>query len=148
MIDGRPLSLSLWDTAGQEDYDRLRPLSYPQTDVFLCCFSVASEASFSNVKFKWAPELQHHAPSTPIILVGTKSDLRNDATFAAELGIRGKSFVTAEEAHELAKSIGAAKYVECSALTQDGLKDAFDTAIRIGLSKATVKPKRSRCLLL
>ena len=148
MIDGRPLSLSLWDTAGQEDYDRLRPLSYPQTDVFLCCFSVASEASFSNVKFKWAPELQHHAPNTPIILVGTKADLREDATAEAELAVRGQKFIQTAAAQELAKSIGAAKYVECSALTQEGLKEVFDSAIRIGLAKTAAKPKRERCILL
>ena len=40
VVDGVAVSLGLWDTAGQEDYDRLRPLSYPQTDVFLICFSV------------------------------------------------------------------------------------------------------------
>jgi GTPase SAR1 family protein len=39
-------------TTGQEDYDRLRPLSYPQTDVFLVCFSVVSPSSFENVKEK------------------------------------------------------------------------------------------------
>ena len=52
MVDGKPISLGLWDTAGQEDYDRLRPLSYPQTDVFLICFSLVSRASFDNVKAK------------------------------------------------------------------------------------------------
>lgn len=52
MVDGSPISLGLWDTAGQEDYDRLRPLSYPQTDVFLICFSVVSPPSFDNVKAK------------------------------------------------------------------------------------------------
>lgn len=52
MVDGKPINLGLWDTAGQEDYDRLRPLSYPQTDVFLCCFSLISPPSFENVKTK------------------------------------------------------------------------------------------------
>lgn len=52
MVDGKPISLGLWDTAGQEDYDRLRPLSYPQTDVFLICFSVVSPPSFDNVTSK------------------------------------------------------------------------------------------------
>merc|ERR1712051_445376 len=78
MVDGKPINLGLWDTAGQEDYDRLRPLSYPQTDVFLVCFAVIAETSFNNVKQKWVPEITHHAPGVPIILVGTKSDLRND----------------------------------------------------------------------
>lgn len=52
MVDNKPISLGLWDTAGQEDYDRLRPLSYPQTDVFLVCFSIVSPPSFDNVLSK------------------------------------------------------------------------------------------------
>jgi cell division control protein 42 len=57
MIGDDPYTLGLFDTAGQEDYDRLRPLSYPQTDVFLVCFSVTSPASFENVREKWFPEV-------------------------------------------------------------------------------------------
>lgn len=60
MIGDDPYTLGLFDTAGQEDYDRLRPLSYPQTDVFLVCFSVTSPASFENVKEKWFPEVGFH----------------------------------------------------------------------------------------
>ena len=52
MIGGEPYTLGLFDTAGQEDYDRLRPLSYPQTDVFLVCFSVVTPSSFENVREK------------------------------------------------------------------------------------------------
>ena len=70
VVDGVQVSLGLWDTAGQEDYDRLRPLSYPQTDVFLICYSVASPSSFENVTSKWYPEIKHHCPDAPIILVG------------------------------------------------------------------------------
>src|SRR5207244_12671577 len=73
-------TLGLFDTAGQEDYDRLRPLSYPQTDVFLVCFSVTSPASFENVREKWFPEVHHHCPGVPCLIVGTQTDLRYDPT--------------------------------------------------------------------
>ena len=67
MVDGKPISLGLWDTAGQEDYDRLRPLSYPQTDVFLICFSVVARASFDNVKAKVCS-----SPQTPWLVVNAE----------------------------------------------------------------------------
>jgi len=66
MIGGEPYTLGLFDTAGQEDYDRLRPLSYPQTDVFLVCFSVVSPSSFENVKEKWVPEITHHCQKNSV----------------------------------------------------------------------------------
>ena len=75
VCDGVPVSLGLWDTAGQEDYDRLRPLSYPQTDVFLICFSVVSPSSFENVTSKWCPEIKHHCADAPILLVGKNISL-------------------------------------------------------------------------
>merc|ERR1712137_1460619 len=78
MVDSKTVSLGLWDTAGQEDYDRLRPLSYPQTDIFLICFAITSPTSFSNVKSKWWPEVTHHCPNAKMILVGTKLDLREE----------------------------------------------------------------------
>merc|ERR1712048_918357 len=113
------INLGLWDTAGQEDYDRLRPLSYPQTDVFLVCFSVISSASFENVKTKWVPEIQHHAPGVPILLVGTKSDLRKDEATMSTITARGTSLVGTDAANGMAKEVNAVKYLECSALTQE-----------------------------
>merc|ERR1712129_611069 len=77
-------------TAGQEDYDRLRPLSYPQTDVFLLCYSIISRASFYNIKNKWFPEISHHTTGVPFILVATKSDLRSDERKLAMLKAEGE----------------------------------------------------------
>jgi len=147
MVDGKPINLGLWDTAGQEDYDRLRPLSYPQTDVFLVCFSVIANSSFENVKTKWVPEIQHHAPNVPIVLVGTKSDLRKDDGMAKQLASRNQAMVTVESGHRMAKEIGAVSFLECSALTQEGLKQVFDDAIRAAMA-GTKKPTKKKCVLL
>ncbi|XP_016334052.1 rho-related GTP-binding protein RhoG-like, partial [Sinocyclocheilus anshuiensis] len=76
-VDSKVVSLNLWDTAGQEEYDRLRTLSYPQTNVFIICFCIASPSSYENVKLKWYPEVSEHCPNVPILLVGTKKDLRD-----------------------------------------------------------------------
>merc|ERR1712146_108955 len=96
LVDGKAVNLGLWDTAGQEYYDRLRPLSYPQTDVFLIAFSIISPSSFENVKSKWHPEIKHHCPDAPIILVGTKSDLRNEEQIA-KLRAKGTEMVSYAE---------------------------------------------------
>merc|ERR1712233_56427 len=148
MVDGRPVNLGLWDTAGQEDYDRLRPLSYPQTDVFLIAFSIISPNSFENVKSKWWPEIQHHAPGVPLILVGTKSDLRNDSSMTQNLAAKGIQMVTADNAQARASEIGAVKYLECSALTQEGLKNVFDEAIRAAMNKPKASSGNKGCVLL
>jgi small GTP-binding protein len=82
IVDNKQINLELWDTAGQEDYDRLRPQGYSMTDVFIVCFSVVSPTSYANVSVKFIPELLHHHAlrhgSVPIVLVGTKTDLRED----------------------------------------------------------------------
>uniref|UniRef100_A0A7M4FDT7 Cell division control protein 42 homolog n=1 Tax=Crocodylus porosus TaxID=8502 RepID=A0A7M4FDT7_CROPO len=142
MIGGEPYTLGLFDTAGQEDYDRLRPLSYPQTDVFLVCFSVVSPSSFENVKEKWVPEITHHCPKTPFLLVGTQIDLRDDPSTIEKLAKNKQKPITPETAEKLARDLKAVKYVECSALTQKGLKNVFDEAILAALEPP--EPKKSR----
>ena len=130
-IGDEPYTLGLFDTAGQEDYDRLRPLSYPQTDVFLVCFSVTSPASFENVREKWFPEVHHHCPGVPCLIVGTQTDLRDDPTVKEKLSKQRMVVVSKSEGERMAKELGAVKYVECSALTQYKLKDVFDEVSRL-----------------
>ena len=141
------ICLGLWDTTGQEEYDRLRPLSYSNTDVFLVCFSVMSPSSFENVQCKWIPEIEHHCPSAEIILVGTKCDLRSD-TFAILEMERGLKPISKETGSELAKDIGA-KYVECSAMSSEDVKQVFDEAIRSVPIKKTKQSKKNQrsCVL-
>lgn len=147
MVDGEPFTLGLFDTAGQEDYDRLRPLSYPQTDVFLVCFSVVAPSSFENVKEKWVPEITHHCPNTPFLIVGTQVDLRGDAATLAKLTKARQAPITQAQGKALCQSLKGAQYEECSALTQENLKDVFDHAICAALSPPVTDKKRG-CVLL
>ncbi|XP_061904814.1 ras homolog family member Gb [Entelurus aequoreus] len=146
-VDSRIISLNLWDTAGQEEYDRLRTLSYPQTHVFIICFSISSPASYENVKHKWHPEVSHHCPGVPILLVGTKSDLRNNAEILRKLKEQNQAPVTHHQGSALARQIQAVRYLECSALNQDGIKDVFAEAVRAFLNPEPVGGKKF-CVLL
>ncbi|XP_014631647.1 rac-like GTP-binding protein RAC1 isoform X1 [Glycine soja] len=116
VVDGSTVNLGLWDTAGQEDYNRLRPLSYRGADVFILAFSLISKASYENIAKKWIPELRHYAPGVPIILVGTKLDLREDKQFFIDHP--GAVPITTTQGEELRKLIGAPAYIECSSKTQ------------------------------
>ena len=97
------LPLVLLAQFGPEDFDRLRPLSYPQTDVFLLVFSIVSPASFDKISRKWYPEINHHAPGVPFLLVGTKLDLRNDADTNARLQQKNLAPVTEDQGRALAE---------------------------------------------
>jgi len=145
MIGGEPYTLGLFDTAGQEDYDRLRPLSYPQTDVFLVCFSVVSPASYENIREKWVPEIAHHCPKTPFLLVGTQADLRDDPIAVEKLARNKQKPISIDQAERLARDLKAVKYVECSALTQKGLKNVFDEAILAALEPPKKPSSKKKC---
>jgi len=150
-IDGEVITLALWDTAGQEQYSRLRSLSYPETDVFIYCYSVVSRSSFENIKSRWVPEIQHHAPGIATILVGTKSDIRKDVKKLKKItDEEGDILPTKEMAEAMAKEVGAKTSLECSALNQEGLKEVFEAAVRAGLKKFDSKDKRKgfKCAIL
>ena len=168
--NGRVYSMHLHDTAGQCEYDRLRPLVYPDTQVFICMFDLASQASFVNIKHKWVPEIRQHCPKAQMILVGNKYDLKKDyqqlptlaehthntcavmhyfvrhhvpslssrsayvfpfhimqtlLDFASLKVYRPEHIVSLTQAQDLARDIGVFKYVECSALTWEGLEQVF-----------------------
>ena len=145
-VNSKQVELALWDTAGQEEYDRLRPLSYPDTDVILVCFSIDNPVSFENISEKWTPEVQHFCPNAPIILVGNKKDLRNDDTTKQELAKTKEEPVKAEEGRSMAERINAFAYMECSAKTKEGVREVFETATRAALQAK--KKKKSRCLIV
>eukprot|EP00483_Globobulimina_turgida_P010665 UN10686 len=124
------ISLDLWDTAGQEEFDRLRHLAYRESDIYLVCFSVVEETSFFNLQSRWLPEVQHHkSPEALIGLIGLKCDLRDDETVLNKLKESGKSPVSPETIEDYRKSIGAAFYVETSSLKKINIEKAFETAV-------------------
>ena len=129
--EGHSAKIQIWDTAGQEDYDRLRPLSYSSTDVFLVCYSVNEPTSFQNVEKKWLSELRDYAPDVPIVLVATKNDLRGDPSSVAELATRAQRMVSSSEGADFAVRSQVSAFAECSAVTLEGVRGVFDTAVRV-----------------
>lgn len=128
-IDGQPTRLDICDTAGQDEFDSMRPLCYTDVDVFLVCFSVVRPVSLCNIRDKWLLEIKKHKPKVPILLVGTQTDLRDNLDVLVDLARCNQRAVTEEEASKFAKQCGAIGYVECSALTQKNMKEVFDIAI-------------------
>ena len=181
MVDQKPFSLGLWDTACDEEYDRLRPLSYPQTDIFLLCYAVNDIKSFENIKDKWIVETQHHNKDTPFMVVGLKRDLRkmnedlpllcvDERTkqmivcryinnilsldvidiVLKYIPIASGPFVRFEDVLKMGESYGANDCMECSALTQENLKNVFDRAIEIAKNpkrKLLNKKNRNCCVV-
>ncbi|KAJ7164764.1 P-loop containing nucleoside triphosphate hydrolase protein [Mycena crocata] len=149
-VDNKHVELALWDTAGQEDYDRLRPLSYPDSHVILICFAVDSPDSLDNVQEKWISEVMHFCAGLPIILVGCKKDLRRDPRVIEELRKTSQRPVTQEEGTAVQQKIGARAYLECSAKTGEGVKEVFQYATRAALLSSKRKPghSHSKCIVL
>jgi len=125
---GKSVTLRLYDTAGQEEYDRLRPLSYPNTNIVLLCYSVASRSTFESISSKWAPEIRHYLPRCPTILVGLKTDIRDEGGDSKPVDFDP---VKKEEGEDLAKKIGASIYMESSAKKEIGVSAIFEEAMKI-----------------
>ncbi|KAK2945926.1 putative Cell division control protein 42 like protein [Blattamonas nauphoetae] len=137
VVDGKKVKLQLWDTAGQEDYDRLRSLSFSETDVFLLLFSIINEQSFKNIESRYFPDICTYTHDTPVVLVGTKSDYRANPP-------DGTTLVSKEQAEELVERLKLYKYVECSAKTKENLSDVFDTVAKAALERALTKRRSGR----
>ena len=147
VIEGRELNLSLLDTAGQEQYDSLRPLAYPHTDVFIVCYSVNSPSSFKNVKAKWLQEIRCHCPNAAVVMVGTKADTHN----LSKEDKQSMTFVNLADAKELGEELGVKRVMECSAKTKVGLSEVFDEMMKVGIAakfKPKIRKKRNKCVLL
>lgn len=126
----RPFPLSaLFMFLSQEEFGHLRSLCYAHVDVFILCFSLVNPVSFQNIASKWIPQIRSGNRTSPIILVGTQSDLCQNVDILIRLAQHGTKPVVHSRARRLARRIRAGDYLECSALTQHNLKDVFDSAV-------------------
>jgi len=146
-IGDTTIALGLWDTAGSDEYDSLRPLSYPGTDIFLVCFSLVDPVTLEHVKSKWIVEINKHMEGAKpaIMLLGTKLDQRSNAAVIENLRKSGSKPVTKAEGERMRAAINADDYFECSALTQEGLSELFEAAVKHMLpnSKPPAKEEKS-----
>ena len=147
-IDDKTIALGLWDTAGSSEYDQLRPLSYPGTDIFLVCFSLVDPDSLTHVRTKWIPEIRAHMEGAKpaILILGTKLDQRTSPAVIEAMTKQGLHPVTRREGEQLCNEVGADHYFECSALTQEGLPAVFEAAVKHVLpdsKPAAVKEEKS-----
>jgi len=204
-LEGQIVNFHLWDTAGQEEWDKLRYLAYPETDCFILCYDITNRDSLENIKHKWKPEIAQHRPGVPYVVVGTKLDLRTpkppgsttvapsssvdsippsssqetdtskkksifgklkgklkkkdkEKSFSPEVSdlkvtLKNQPTLAPEskcipqfEGRRIASEIGAAEYMECSALTQESLRFVFETVIRLGVAhKYKPAPPKKLC---
>ncbi|KAM0171347.1 hypothetical protein ACHAPF_008268 [Botrytis cinerea] len=140
-VDGTHIELSLWDTAGQEEFDRLRSLSYDDTHAIMLCFSVDSKDPLENVESKWVGEIAENCQGVKLVLVALKCDLREqgaddepaEGTEGAEPREK-KPMIDYNQGLEVARRINALRYLECSAMRNRGVNEAFTEAARVALS--------------
>ncbi|XP_060105149.1 rho-related GTP-binding protein RhoF [Heteronotia binoei] len=143
-VGKKEVLLHLYDTAGQEDYDRLRPLSYQSTNVVLVCYDVMNPTSFDNVLIKWSHEVSHFCQGIPIVLVGCKTDLRMDKEHLRKLRSAQQEPVTYNQGEEARRQMNADAYLECSAKYRENIEDIFKEAASIALN--AMKKKRQKKL--
>lgn len=140
-VDNVHIELSLWDTAGQEEFDRLRSLSYDDTHCIMLCFSIDSKDSLENVESKWVGEIAENCQGVKLVLVALKCDLRqqnpDDEEGADGQPKEKKDLIDYNQGLEVARRINALRYLECSAMRNRGVNEAFTEAARVALS---VKP--------
>ncbi len=163
-VDNVHIELSLWDTAGQEEFDRLRSLSYDNTDVVVLCFSVDSKDSLENVESKWVGEIQENCPGVKLVLVALKCDLRENGEEEEEEGAPAaaapaaadgtgpqkekKPMIDYNQGLDVARRIKAMRYLECSAMRNRGVNEAFTEAARVALSVKPAGEKDTKCAVM
>ncbi|XP_076454071.1 rho-related protein racD-like [Babylonia areolata] len=140
-IGQEQVSLDLWITCGLTGFERTRHLTYPGTDIFIVCFSLLSRESMASVSSQWIYEIRHFCPHVPFMIVGTKMDLRTDEQEMQRLWEKHQQKpITTAEGEQLAASMGAECYMECSAKSGENLNQTMEQAVRLALTKR--KPRK------
>lgn len=134
-MDGIQISLGLWDTAGNDNFRQIRPRSYQHADIVLICYSVANPNSLASVQSKWIAEVREHLPKIPVLVVATQTDQR-------ELGSHRTSCISAAEGKRVAQEVQAKGYLECSSLSNRGVQQVFEYAVRTAVNQAKKRARR------
>ncbi|CAL6089573.1 Rac/Rho-like_protein [Hexamita inflata] len=133
--ESETIELTLWDTAGDEDYDRLRPLCYPDSDIVLICYAINNQQSLNNVLIKWVPEIRHHMPNVPLVLVGTKNDLKYSA----------RNTVQIDDVERVKFEIGACFHTVCSAVLDSDIRFLMNQIAQILKEPGKLLTKKKKC---
>uniref|UniRef100_A0A8C5PXW6 Rho-related GTP-binding protein RhoH n=1 Tax=Leptobrachium leishanense TaxID=445787 RepID=A0A8C5PXW6_9ANUR len=136
-MDGTQISLGLWDTSGNEAFKSIRPLSFQHADIVLLCFSVSNHASFLNLRSKWIAEVRQHLPNIPVLVVATQTDQR-------EMDQIRIPCISSVDGKQLARDVKAKGYLECSALSNRGVQQVFECAVRTAINQAKKRARRKR----
>mmetsp|Transcript_19844 Transcript_19844/g.22083 ORF Transcript_19844/g.22083 Transcript_19844/m.22083 type:complete len:184 (+) Transcript_19844:91-642(+) len=139
-VFGRQFNVGFWDTAGQKSYDQLRPLVYPQTDIFLLCYDISDRSRFNELEKRWKPELSRHCPGIPIIVLGLKSDLRKS-------DLNGNC-ISVDEGIDMSVKLEAYSHVDCSSLLGLGVDEAVHEAMVVHLAHTGKLKHKQRCTLM
>ncbi|XP_026116103.1 rho-related GTP-binding protein Rho6-like [Carassius auratus] len=143
-LEEQRVELSLWDTSGSPYYDNVRPLCYSDADAVLLCFDISRPETVESSLKKWKAEIMDFCPSTRIILVGCKTDLRTDVCTLMELSNQRLTPISHEQGTLLAKQVGAEVYLECSAFTSEkSIHSVFRSAALTCLNKLQPPIKQS-----
>uniref|UniRef100_M4B0H2 Rho-related GTP-binding protein RhoH n=2 Tax=Xiphophorus TaxID=8082 RepID=M4B0H2_XIPMA len=134
-MDGVQISLGLWDTAGNDNFKQIRPRSYQQADVVLMCYSVANPNSLASIQRKWIAEVRENLPRVPVLVVATQTDLR-------EVGVHRGSCISPAEGKRVAQEVHAKGYLECSSLSNRGVQQVFEYAVRTIFNKHKKRERR------
>lgn len=149
IVDDQPVNLQLWDTSGQQDYKKLRPLSYPQTDIFIVTFALISPTSLEDVETFWVPEIREHCPGTPYILLGTFMTERNEFDkHRDEYTSKGWEPVPTQMGEEMMNTVLANDYFECDVLSKKKVEEVILKAVRLGLSGGSEPEKKKELLTI